>query len=848
MSFTELLERDATAWWAEVEFDGWGRRLNATEAARRHRYRFSSIDPFLYGGAGAPLDAYFVAIPEDGLPGVVQERIELRRGSTRLGQLSFELVDGQKVARSQNSDRPHGWGTQWDEWGRVAPPPMQRFPRRPIPNGEAIADLMAVEGPHLAVPMRLTVNVTAAAGDTTWTVDSAAEAAAGQAWWIGAECVIITGINGNAITVLRAQYGTPLQEHRVQDDPLRPGDGFLYDRPRYVRGRGVRLYVNLFDTQNWDLDFKDGVAGSDLDRRLVWAGTVDDWEMVEPGRWQFACRPELGRLDRALGRNQFSAKAPGWIGHEDLRADDRVHGIDVEIPDNAYGVPREPQRVLSGDPPSFRFHAQLGKEIVRVLRTRRPAWGMHPHFFVERRGLLGTEAEGEKDKGIDFHEVLLSHPYPELSRDNDEYQPFTFAGGNASTHPVDIMLALMTSTGLGTNGDWDVLPANWGAGLPISSVNEPSFVAMQSRASGVAFPNMVLGWKGKNPALRRILEEEILAPMGWFLFLDENGKVALGSVGDVFNADIYPELTEDDLAEEDDGGHRVRMMGQLDETTSAQQWEWDWDWSSDKPRMIQKFRLPESLERMPDDNSELSIKARSMTAAQGAVTSRGNLYAKWWSVPLPKVEVTVALTELDLSITQPVLLTISTLPNPFTGSYGFVQQPCIVVGRGVSFEGGTITLELLLVPRRNVGYWVPAVEVTVWDAPTLKATCKANEFSASGSGGIVPSQDVLGFEVGDQLMLLDSDLQVLSDTPGAPPTVQGIDAITNELEISHLFRDAANMVVNPAAGNLITYCNTSGANQDPTGGWSKRMLLHVAQADSDNDELPSGDAAYIYGT
>lgn len=40
-------------------------------------------------------------------------------------------------------------------------------------------------------------------------------------------------------------------------------------------------------------------------------------------------------------------------------------------------------------------------------------------------------------------------------------------------HPLDIARKILTSTGGGTNGPWDVLPASWGLGVPYAQIDDP---------------------------------------------------------------------------------------------------------------------------------------------------------------------------------------------------------------------------------------------------------------------------------------------------------------------------------------------------------------------------------------
>lgn len=49
-------------------------------------------------------------------------------------------------------------------------------------------------------------------------------------------------------------------------------------------------------------------------------------------------------------------------------------------------------------------------------------------------------------------------------------------------HPLDIARKVLTSTGMGTNGPWDTLPASWGIGLPYAQIDDADTSA---QAAGV---------------------------------------------------------------------------------------------------------------------------------------------------------------------------------------------------------------------------------------------------------------------------------------------------------------------------------------------------------------------------
>lgn len=58
--------------------------------------------------------------------------------------------------------------------------------------------------------------------------------------------------------------------------------------------------------------------------------------------------------------------------------------------------------------------------------------------------------------------------------------------GVVAGHPFDIVRGVWTSTGTGTNGLWDALPATWGLGIPVATLDTPDMSAWALQVYGVS--------------------------------------------------------------------------------------------------------------------------------------------------------------------------------------------------------------------------------------------------------------------------------------------------------------------------------------------------------------------------
>ncbi len=834
-TFTSELAFEGGPWWAWVQIGGWGRRLNASVAAYQNAYKWSTLDPEDHGYTEANADAFHPSLIVP--PSVISEAIDLRHGVTGLGDLTFSLMD---VPQSQKNTE-HGWQTS-----------------------DVITDLMAIETQVNANgPWRLASSVSRTA--TTWTLFDVTGIVANQSLHIGSETVLVTEVDGgaNTITVTRGVYDTAAVEHNIDSEG---GEGWLYDHPRFVLGRPVSLFVNLFDRRRSHAGA--GVVVSDPQALAegqavrVFRGVIDDWEHDGGNGWTFSCVPSLGRIDVSIGRKQFVssltarfADTPEGQLVNDWMANDESVNIGVRLPEPvAGGLPvDEPQYDYSGAPGSRKqeFVARLGPNLHHVHHRREIGAPKHGAFELVASGLrpIGlTLRELGQEVTWPFHDVIITHP--DSSRTGETTPPWFWPefGGIKTTHPVDIMLSLITSTGTGTNGDWDTLPRHWAAGVDVADVDLASFRRVKQRDGGLTMKNLVLGWEGKPIALRPWLEQNILAPLGWFLSHDENGQIALTAIADLYAGIAnVPQLTEQDLVDTVNGQPvtPAMMQGALANTTIRQSWSWAKDPQTGDYGRNLTWQAPEA-ERYPEVTGDVEFAAGWFGDdfdSEIAVLSRMSLLADWLHTPLPRVVAHVGLHRIELALAQGVALTITTLPNPFTRTRGFTQHPAIVVGRSIDLSSGVMVLELMLIPSRNVGLWSPAGQVSAWTPSTKTLTLDANIHTAPDAGGEVPDTDAEGFVVGQTLMLLDSDLQVRA-TDNPQPTISSFPA-ANQVRMSGDFLEAAVPVV-PNAGDFVVYAHyASGAN--PTTTYTDEMKRHVVQANDADELLPNGDGQYIYG-
>lgn len=92
-------------------------------------------------------------------------------------------------------------------------------------------------------------------------------------------------------------------------------------------------------------------------------------------------------------------------------------------------------------------------------------------------------------------------------------------------HPLAIALALLTSTGRGDNGDYDVLGASWGLGLGFIDVDQ--WVEQIELDEQLVVDRLVLGWDGEPVQVIEVIEQVLLRPFGFFMAPTDEGKLGV---------------------------------------------------------------------------------------------------------------------------------------------------------------------------------------------------------------------------------------------------------------------------------------------------------------------------------
>lgn len=96
-------------------------------------------------------------------------------------------------------------------------------------------------------------------------------------------------------------------------------------------------------------------------------------------------------------------------------------------------------------------------------------------------------------------------------------------------HPLTAALALLTSSGTGSNGDFDVLGVAWGLGLGVVDIT--SWAAEIERTPYLAIDHLVLGAGGASVNALQVVQDTLLRPFGYFLAVTVEGLLSTARLG-----------------------------------------------------------------------------------------------------------------------------------------------------------------------------------------------------------------------------------------------------------------------------------------------------------------------------
>lgn len=311
----------------------------------------------------------------------------------------------------------------------------------------------------------------------------------GEVIWVGDEALFVVTGGAPALTVQRAYWGTVEQTHGG-------GAGVFSAMPHWP-GRLVTLLEVALNV--------DGTVASETTR---WRGVIsDDASQIGPN-----IVVKTADLIGAFRSASLNEDAPA-LAHNIVRSYDGTYfGGAVDI------VPR----VSTGDAGAVlpSVYLQADDALFATLYTGGGVTSLQTR-------LLATQAELDEEQSAEPEDPTVPERVFEVAvwlRDAG-----SLTTGEAPSlaptnpfHPLAIVLELLTSTGRGTNGAYDVLGASFGLGIDF--VDWSAWESEIAATPELVVDRVILGWDGET--FEPFVEaERIMRPFGYFFGLDETGLI-----------------------------------------------------------------------------------------------------------------------------------------------------------------------------------------------------------------------------------------------------------------------------------------------------------------------------------
>lgn len=265
----------------------------------------------------------------------------------------------------------------------------------------------------------------------------------------------------------------------------------------------------------------------------------------------------------------------------------------------------------------------------------------------------------------------------------------------ARGHPVDLFLSFLTSTGTGSNGPYDIFPADAAMGLSTQYLDVASLEAIKTEYPGETWEFSITGpTEGKT-----FFEEQFCKALALYPYISQFGQLAVKKFKTAPPAgSVSLTVTETDDV--------IDFEGPVDgPVLNEAVVEFDFDLES-RPKEFGKriiYTLPSNIAvfgRKPP----WTLRHFGLRTADGAENLLGrtllDLARRYGTTTVPPViKVRVPYRRHVLDIGDHVKLTHSKIPNPITGVRGVTDAVCEVQDVTPTFltRGGGLVLTLLYV-------------------------------------------------------------------------------------------------------------------------------------------------------
>lgn len=622
--------------------------------------------------------------------------------------------------------------------------------------------------------------------------------------FVGSECMRVTAVASNTLTVTRGWAGTDAVTHTSNDR--------VFGALRNLLGR--RMEVRLGPA----IEADEQAVGEYVVERVDWTEATNVWTV--------SGRSQMRYLDRAVPRVVQQCRVTGTEpGSRALFVEPDGSGQPgaAVLP---YHWPHNSPESIGGEPPTSCYGVLGDEELAlnpQFLRIITVPTGPMP--TVESPMLLRRVLVPDITKPASDFQRTYGPTGASVSGDTDQWADVL---AQVVTSPSDAAFAPGDNDDA-NYGNWSNLPTGFGLGLPMSVFDGSSILAAVARTFDFRVPHFRLG--AERQAGPDVLNE-LLRPMGASLvpiaFPGDPTRLSLQMPrAPLLDETITTEITIDDLVSVPQASYTGELqtksvtysMGPDRTPITFSDADYDTLWGQRNyyvdDGQIAEIEVPGGD---PGHRSVWGARAASML----------------WRLHRPHVLLSlevlgdVAWTALLGSY---VRVTLPELPDGI-GGRGWTSVLATVLQRELSIEDGALTGTLRLLcydPDERMGAVAPTARIASGYVSGDTFPVEENRFIAEDASLVLglPGSDATAFNVGDVVRLVDGTGASLS---GTAQTITDINV--NELVLDGDFGGAA------SGGDLIIWTDYVGAS-------AAQRLGAAYAADADGLEV-DGAEPYVF--
>jgi hypothetical protein len=248
-------------------------------------------------------------------------------------------------------------------------------------------------------------------------------------------------------------------------------------------------------------------------------------------------------------------------------------------------------------------------------------------------------------------------------------------------NPIDLILQLLISSGGG--GPYDVLPD--GGAIDESLIDIAQFEQIRAEFFSTYTFKLIIG---NLTSLKKLIEDELLFPLGLRLRGNNNSKIGLALIDrNIFDIDV-PILDHGNITKNPDFS--------VDDTKVVNRLRISWDWSDTLKQYLKtsEFENAESIAEFGQTAfTDLRFKGiRDSLAGASIVNDIQLLFLSRFSFPRPQISVSSQMSASYLNLGDKSELITTLLPNS-AGELNFVST-LEVISKAVNFTSGDVRFGL----------------------------------------------------------------------------------------------------------------------------------------------------------